>query len=195
MSEKIGGTLKIDTFSSEGLKLVTLKSYPDDRGFFCERFKLSSFSDLGLPTNFVQDNFSRSAPGVLRGLHYQWEKPQGKLVTCLSGKILDVVVDIRVGSASFGQVTQVELSGDQPQWLWVPAGFAHGFFVMGQTPADVLYKCDHEYNPKAESGIRWNDETLKIQWPSQTPQVSERDRVMPSFEDYKRAPKFHWSKP
>lgn len=187
--------MKIDHFAAAGLKLITLKSYPDDRGFFVERFKLSQFQELGVPTNFVQDNFSRSQAGVLRGLHYQWERPQGKLVTCLSGNIVDVVVDIRKGSPTFGQSTSVELSGDKPQWLWVPAGFAHGFYVLGQTSADVLYKCDAEYNPKCESGIRWDDDQLKISWPSKTPQVSQRDQIMQSFADYKKDPKFHWSQP
>jgi dTDP-4-dehydrorhamnose 3,5-epimerase len=190
MLKKIGVTMKIDVFPAQGLKLITLKSFPDDRGFFCERFKLSQFEEMGLPIKFVQDNFSRSHPNTLRGLHYQWEKPQGKLVTCLSGKILDIVVDIRFGSKTFGSVTRVELSGDLPQWFWVPAGFAHGFYVLGNQQADVLYKCDAEYNPKFESGIRWSDETLNISWPTMKPQVSNRDQVMPSFEDYKKSPVF-----
>ena len=182
--------MTVDLFPVQGLKLITLRSFPDDRGFFCERFKLSQFQEAGLPTNWLQDNFSRSAPNVLRGLHYQWEKPQGKLVTCLSGKILDVAVDIRAGSKTFGHVTRVEMSGDKPQWFWVPAGFAHGFYVLGNQPADVLYKCDAEYNPKCESGIRWNDESLKIDWSTKNPVVSGRDQIMQSFEDYKKDPKF-----
>lgn len=182
--------MTIDQFPVEGLKLISLKSYADDRGFFCERFKLSQFQEAGLPTKFLQDNFSRSAPNVLRGLHYQWGPAQGKLVTCLAGKIMDVAVDIRQGSKTFGQVTTTELSGDKPQWFWIPAGFAHGFYVLGNQTADVLYKCDAEYCPQTEGGIRWDDPTLNVHWPVKNPQLTARDQSMPSFEDYKKDPKF-----
>ncbi len=185
--------MTVDTFALQGLKLITLKSFADARGFFCERFKLSAFREMGLPTDFIQDNFSRSAPKVLRGLHFQWEKPQGKLVTCLTGRIFDVAVDIRAGSPTWGQWQGVELSGDKPQWFWIPAGFAHGFCVLGDQPADVMYKVDAEYNAKCESGIQWNDPELKVDWPLRAPTVSERDAVMGTFADYSKNPKFHWS--
>lgn len=186
--------MNVQEFPVSGLKLLTLKSYPDERGFFCERFKQSYFQEIkfpgSMPTPFVQDNFSRSKARVLRGLHYQWDRPQGKLVTCLAGKILDVAVDLRVSSKTFGVVTQVELSGEVPQWFWIPAGFAHGFCVLGEQEADILYKCDQEYNSAGESGIRFDDPDLKIKWPSEKLVVSERDRKMASLQDYKRSPRF-----
>ena len=184
--------MKVEKLSLPGLLLITLKSYPDDRGFFCERFKNSEFANLQLPA-FVQDNFSRSKPGVVRGLHYQWHEPQGKLVTCLHGKILDVAVDIRVGSPTFGAHVAIELSGDLPQWLWVPAGFAHGFTALGSEAADVNYRCDKEYNPHGESGLLWSDPALGIPWPEQHYTVSAKDKIQPVFAEYIRTPKFQWS--
>ena len=186
--------MNIQDFPVPGLKLLTLKSFPDDRGFFCERFKQSLFQEMKFPTaqppQFVQDNFSRSKAGVLRGLHYQWDRPQGKLVTCLAGRIFDVAVDLRTSSKTLGSVTTVELSGDRPQWFWIPAGFAHGFCVLGTQEADIFYKCDNEYNGQGESGIRFDDPNLDIKWPTKNLVVSERDRKMPSFEDYKNLPRF-----
>ena len=186
--------MKIQDFPVSGLKLLTLKSFPDDRGFFCERFKLSQFQELKFPTaepvQFVQDNFSRSKPKVLRGLHYQWDRPQGKLVTCLAGRILDVAVDLRASSETLGSVTTVELFGENPQWFWIPAGFAHGFCVLGNQEADIFYKCDNEYNSQGEAGLRFDDPDLKINWGIKDVIVSERDRKMPSFRDYKNSPRF-----
>jgi dTDP-4-dehydrorhamnose 3,5-epimerase len=185
--------LQVETFPISDLKLITLKSLPDPRGFFVERFKKSAFEEVGLPTNFVQDNFSRSAPKVLRGLHYQWNQPQGKLVTCLHGKIFDVAVDIRVDSPTFGQHVSLILDGDKPQWFWVPVGFAHGFCVIGETDADIFYKCTAEYGPKGEGGIRWSDPALKIEWPFPNPDISARDDQMGSLQDYLKAPRFQWT--
>ena len=183
--------LQVDSFSISGVKLVTLKSWPDARGFFVERFKLSAFQEAGLPTNFVQDNFSRSTGKVLRGLHYQWDQPQGKLVTCMQGRIFDVAVDIRAGSPTFGQHVSVELDGGKPQWLWVPPGFAHGFATLS-AEADVFYKCTSEYNGKGESGILWSDSRLKISWPIPDPHVSPKDAEMQSLSQYEQEPKFKW---
>jgi dTDP-4-dehydrorhamnose 3,5-epimerase len=182
--------MTIESFPIEGLKLITLKSYPDDRGFFVERFKASLFKEFGLPTNFVQDNFSRSVPGTLRALHFQYDRPQGKLVTCLKGKIFDVAVDLREKSKTFGQHVSLYLSGDKPQCFWIPAGFAHGFYALGNEEADVLYKCDSEYNPKGESGILWSDLELNLNWPIANNKVilSPKDKILPSFADYKRKP-------
>ncbi len=188
------GLMNVQEFPVSGLKLLTLKSYPDERGFFCERFKQSYFQENKfpgpVPIPFVQDNFSRSKARVLRGLHYQWDRPQGKLVTCLAGNIMDVAVDLRVSSKTFGMITQVELSGENPQWFWIPAGFAHGFCVLGEADADILYKCDQEYNSAGESGIRFDDAELDVKWAVANPIVSERDRKMASFQDYKRSPRF-----
>lgn len=181
--------MQIQEFSIPDLKLLTLKTFADDRGFFVERFKRSVFQELKLPTDFCQDNFSKSIQNVLRGLHYQWDRPQGKLVTCTSGQIFDVVVDIRKGSPTFGQHQSVELHGDRPQWFWIPAGFAHGFCVLSKE-ADLLYRCTEEYNPKGESGILWNDSELKIQWPVEMPILSEKDSQMKKFSEYSSGPKF-----
>lgn len=181
--------MDIKEFHIKGPKLIQLKSFKDDRGFFVERFKKNIFEDLGIK-NLVQDNFSRSAPGVLRGLHYQWDLPQGKLITALSGRIFDVVVDIRKDSNTFGEHLSVELDGDNPAWFWVPPGFAHGFCVLEQKPADVMYKVDNYWNPKGESGIIWNDPKLEIQWPKQNMILSPKDAVMQTLEQYKLDPKF-----
>ncbi len=184
--------LQIDTFPIAGLKLVTLKPWPDSRGFFVERFKRSSFLEAGLPTDFVQDNFSQSCEKVLRGLHYQWDQPQGKLVTCTNGRIFDVAVDVRAGSPTFGKHISVELDATKPQWLWVPPGFAHGFAVLSKT-ADVFYKCTAEYNGKGESGICWFDPELQIQWPYQDALVSPKDIELQTLKQYAQNPKFIWS--
>ncbi len=184
--------LQIETFPITGLKLITLRSFPDSRGFFVERYKQSVFQEAGLPTQFVQDNFSRSSEKVLRGLHYQWDQPQGKLVTCANGRIFDVAVDVRQGSPTFGKSIHVELDGAKPQWFWIPPGFAHGFAVLSQS-ADLLYKCTSEYNGKGESGIRWSDPALQIEWPYQDPIVSPKDAEMQSLAQYAQDPKFKWS--
>lgn len=183
--------MNIQSFKIPDLKLITLKAHGDSRGFFVERFKESEFAKNSLPTNFLQDNFSRSAQGVLRGLHFQWEKPQGKLVTCMAGHIFDVAVDIRSQSPTFGQYEAVELRGDRPEWFWIPAGFAHGFCVLSEQ-ADIFYKCTSEYNPSCESGILWNDLDLQIPWPISSPALSQRDLNQSSFQLYAANPKFFY---
>ncbi|MEO6050903.1 MAG: dTDP-4-dehydrorhamnose 3,5-epimerase, partial [Pyrinomonadaceae bacterium] len=184
--------MKVKPLNIEGLLLVELSVNGDVRGFFTERFKRSVFTELGLPTDFVQDNHSRSAPGVLRGLHYQVLPSQGKLVGVTRGKIWDVAVDIRPGSATYGQSFGVELSDMNGRLLWMPAGFAHGFCVLGNESADVLYKVDAEYNPSTENGILWSDPELAIRWPLSNPGLSERDSNLPSFQDYRAQP-VDWS--
>lgn len=172
----------------DGLVLVRLGINGDERGFFTERFKRSEFVDAGLPADFVQDNHSRSAPGVLRGLHYQYDPAQGKLVGVTRGRIWDVAVDIRPGSNTFGQSYGIELSDMNGILLWIPAGFAHGFCVLGEDSADVLYKTTTEYNAVCEGGIMWNDPDLAVEWPIDRPTVSGRDSALPSFADYRLAP-------
>jgi dTDP-4-dehydrorhamnose 3,5-epimerase len=167
-----------------GLALLQLKSYRDERGFFMERFRQDWLKDLGVDA-LVQDNHSRSAPGVLRGLHYQSDPAQGKFVSVIRGKIWDVVVDLRKGSAHYGKSYGVELSEENGMVLWVPYGFAHGFCVMGDCDADVIYKVTGYYNPKAEGGVRWDDPDLRIEWPVANPKVSPRDQVLPKFRDVK----------
>ena len=175
--------MKMIELEIQGLKLVEMPIFPDDRGFFSERFNAEKFQKWGLPTNFVQDNFSRSGPGVLRGLHYQYDPAQGKLVTCTRGRIFDVAVDIRKGSPSFGKYFSIELSGEDCQWFWIPHGFAHGFCVLDDEPADVMYKVNDYYNPKGESGLLWNDPELSIQWPIQNPKLSAKDEELGTLKD------------
>ncbi len=174
----------------KGLKLVELKVHGDSRGFFVERFNSKLFEEGGLPTHFAQDNHSRSAPDVLRGVHFQFDPPQGKLVGCVRGSIWDVAVDLRVGSPTFGQNYSVELSDTNGKLLWIPAGFGHGFCVTSDAGADVYYKVDRLYNPKGELGINWNDPELSIPWPVKNPAVSARDAALMSFADYKKKPVF-----
>jgi dTDP-4-dehydrorhamnose 3,5-epimerase len=168
------------------VKIVQLTLHRDDRGFFVERFSATRFAEAGLPENYAQDNHSRSHPGVLRGLHYQYEPAQGKLVGVTRGRIWDVAVDIRPGSPNFGRHVGVELSDDNGRLLWVPAGFAHGFCVLGDEAADVFYKVDAPYNGKAEGGIRWDDPDLAIEWPVKNPQVSTRDTALMGWKDYQK---------
>lgn len=169
------------------VKRITLDIYRDNRGFFCERFHEEKFTALGMPTQFLQDNHSRSMPGVIRGLHFQHNPMQGKLVGVTHGRVLDVAVDIRPSSPYFGQHVSVELSSENGELLWIPAGFAHGFCVLGDGVADVFYKCTSLYDAKGEAGIRFDDESLNIQWPvpEKNRIISDRDRAMPSLAELK----------
>lgn len=167
-----------------GLKIVRLDVFKDDRGFFSERYHAGRFERAGIPACFVQDNHSRSAPRVLRGLHYQHTPSQGKLVGVLRGRVWDVAVDIRPDSPTFGKHYAEELSGDNGVLLWIPAGFAHGFCVLGDEPADMLYKVDGYYSGAGEGGIRFDDQALNIPWPVKNPIISDRDRQLMSWRDY-----------
>lgn len=169
------------------IKRITLDIFRDHRGFFCERFHEEKFTALGLPAHFPQDNHSRSMPGVIRGLHFQHSPMQGKLVGVTHGRVLDVAVDIRPSSPFFGQHVSVELSSENGEMLWIPAGFAHGFCVLGDGVADVFYKCTALYDAKGEAGIRFDDASLNIQWPvpEKNRIISDRDRQMPSLNELK----------
>ena len=184
--------MKVTRLEIEDVLLVELTVHGDARGFFIERFQIERFREQGLPIQFAQDNHSRSGPGVLRGLHYQYNPPQGKLVGVTRGRIWDVAVDIRPGSPTFGQSVGAELSDLNGRLLWVPAGFAHGFCVLGAEPADVLYKADALYGPTGEGGIAWDDPELAVPWPISDPIVSDRDRTMQSFATYRVNPP-RWS--
>ena len=163
----------------EEVILITPKIFKDKRGFFFESFKQSEFSANGIIESFVQDNISRSSKGVLRGLHYQINPhAQGKLVRCLLGTIFDVAVDIRKNSATYRQWVGYELSDTNQQMLYIPAGFAHGFYTLSKS-AEVLYKVTTEYNHNSERGIIWNDKELNIKWPSTNPLLSEKDNKLP----------------
>ena len=176
--------------SLRGLKLIDIKLFFDDRGFFTERYQQDRFREYGIDSTFIQDNHSRSKPGVIRGLHYQHSPSQGKLVGVLRGKILDIAVDIRASSPTYGKYEAVELSDENGKLLWIPPGFAHGFCVLGNEDVDVFYKVDAAYSPKTEGGILYHDATLGIQWPIPLPKVSEKDLALPSFESYSEHPAF-----
>ena len=163
-----------------GVKIIRPRRFGDDRGWFAEVFNSSKFATLGLPTRFAQDNQSFSARGVLRGLHYQLGKPQGKLVRVLSGHIWDVAIDLRLRSPDFGRYAAFDLkprnAAGELEMLWIPQGFAHGFLVLSET-AEVLYKTTDLYHPEGERCIRWDDPTLGIAWPLEglVPSVSPKD--------------------
>lgn len=180
--------MKVIEAKLKGLKIVELDVHGDSRGFFIERYNKKLFEEHNLPTEFYQDNHSRSAPSVIRGMHYQYNPTQGKLVGVLNGTILDVVVDIRPESETYGHSYSIELSDMNGKLLWVPGGFAHGFCVLGDNPADVLYKVTAPYTPEFEGGIMWNDPEFGIEWPISNPIISNRDQNQISFADYKEAP-------
>lgn len=175
----------VKSFDIADVRLIELKRFGDARGFFIERYNANSFAAAGFSAGFVQDNHSRSEPGTLRGLHYQHSPAQAKLVTCLRGQIWDVAVDLRLDSPSFGRHVAIELRESEPSWLWIPAGFAHGFCVLGDEAAEVFYKVDQFYEPKGEGAISWNDPELAISWPIAKPILSERDRQAKSLQDYR----------
>jgi dTDP-4-dehydrorhamnose 3,5-epimerase len=169
-------------FASAGIPgpvLVRPRVFDDGRGFFLELYKHSDFAASGIREHLVQDNYSKSVKGVLRGLHYQMHpKAQGKLVMCLNGGIYDVAVDIRRGSPHYGKWVGVELTGENRLMLYVPPGFAHGFQVLSDT-AEVMYKCTDEYSPSDDRGIIWNDPAIGIAWPLPTPVLSPKDVLHP----------------
>lgn len=166
----------IDTKIAD-VKIIELSTHSDSRGVFFENFHLQRYQEkLNMSDPFVQDNFSRSQKNVLRGLHYQAEKSQGKLVNVLSGRVLDVAVDMRFDSPTYMQWVSVELSDENRKQLWIPKGFAHGFYVLSAF-ADVYYKCTDYYYPEHEKTIMWNDPTLRIPWPlNSEPIISDKDK-------------------
>lgn len=166
----------------DGVVIIEPTVHGDDRGFFQESWKASSYGSHGLPTAFSQANVSRSSKGVLRGLHYQFQKPQGKLVSVLEGRIFDVAVDIRRGSPNFSQWAGVELSADNHRQLYVPEGFAHGFIVLSNT-ALFHYHCTNEYYPEYDAAIAWNDPQIAVNWPLEPDAVSARDMQAPLLRD------------
>lgn len=162
--------------------LIEADRFGDDRGFFSEVFRQSYFDELGIPP-LVQHNHSRSQKGVLRGLHYQLPPAAiGKLVRCARGAILDVAVDLRKGSATFGQHVAVELTDEATKMLWVPEGFAHGFLTLSDV-ADVIYMQSGYWSPEHERSVRWDDPTLAVPWPESSPTLSKKDAEAPRLED------------
>ena len=166
--------------------IIEPKVFSDERGFFLETFQAERYAaQAGITLPFLQDNHSRSSKGVLRGLHFQKNKPQGKLVRVVKGKVYDVAVDIREGSTTFGQWEAVVLSEENKIQFWVPPGFAHGFVVLSET-ADFEYKCTDYYDPSDEGSILWNDPDLDISWPADDPNLSDKDANAEKFVDLKR---------
>ena len=179
----------VENTSLAGTKIITPNVFDDSRGYFFESYKSTDFSEYGLPTDFVQDNEVKSPRGVLRGLHYQLKNPQGKLVRVVLGSILDVAVDIRIGSPFFGKSEMVDLSAENRKMLYVPEGFAHGYLVTSEESV-VIYKCTKVYDPDDEYGIKWNDKTIGLQWNYDSPIISERDLNLPSLKDQRLLPKY-----
>ena len=172
--------MKIAKTPIPDLLLIQPQVFADERGFFLETFRRRGFEDQGIGQEFVQDNHSRSRKGVLRGLHFQKNHPQGKLIYVISGAIFDVALDLRRESPSFGRWHGAVLSDENHHQLWIPPGFAHGFCVMSEQ-VDLVYKCTDYYHPEDEGGIIWNDPELKIEWPIPNPIVSEKDSKHPTF--------------
>ena len=177
----------IEATSLPGVKIVNPNPFEDERGYFFESFRSKVFMEYGLPENFVQDNETKSTKGVLRGLHYQLNRPQGKLVRVILGSILDIAVDVRTGSPTFGKSKSVVLSGINKKMLYVPEGFAHGYLVMSDE-AVVTYKCTDYYNPSDQYDIIWNDETLGLDWGIEFPTLSEKDKILPKLKDQQNLP-------
>jgi dTDP-4-dehydrorhamnose 3,5-epimerase len=182
------------TIESQHLNGIVVLTHPDvfedERGFFVEVFRADQFAELGLPTAFVQDNHSRSRKGVLRGLHFQWEPPMGKLMRVTQGSAFLVAVDIRKGSPSVGQWFGMEVSAQNKKQVWAPAGFARGFYVISDY-AEVQYKCTGIYNSRGESGILWNDRRIGIEWPVDNPAelvISDKDNNARTLDQWLASP-------
>lgn len=167
--------IKIEARYLKDVVVLVPEVFQDSRGFFMETFREDQFQALGLPTHFVQDNHSRSARGVVRGLHFQWDPPMGKLMRVTAGAAFLVAVDIRKGSPTLGKWVGVEASAENKRQVWAPAGFARGFCVLSDY-AEIQYKCTGIYNNKGESGILWNDPEVGIEWPVHDVSLSEKDR-------------------
>lgn len=174
--------MKVTDTGLPGCRVIDPDVYGDERGFFFETWNAERFAEHGLPTRFVQSNVSASARGVLRGLHYQWPNPQGKLVSVLEGEVYDVAVDIRTGSPHFGQWTAVILSAANKRQLWIPEGFAHGFAVLSER-AIFSYLCTAQYDRDADAGVRWDDPAIAIDWPIADPLLSDKDARAPMLKD------------
>jgi dTDP-4-dehydrorhamnose 3,5-epimerase len=167
----------------EGLVLLAPRVFGDERGFFMETWRADAWTSAGVPSSFVQDNHSRSRRGTLRGIHFQTHPGQGKLVRCARGKVLDVVVDLRHGSPTFGEWESFELDDEHGRQLWIPVGFGHGFCVLSDV-ADFVYKCTNYYDAATEAGIRFDDPDVGVAWPSDFELLySERDRTAPRLAE------------
>ncbi len=174
--------MNVESTSLPGVVLITPRLFGDARGHFIETWQAERYAAHGLPAHWVQDNLSRSVRGVLRGLHYQLPKAQGKLVYVLEGEVLDAALDIRAGSPTFGRFETAVLSAENRRQIYVPPGFAHGFVVVSDR-ATVAYKCTDLYHPEFERGVRWDDPRLQIPWPVERPILSAKDAALPLLDD------------
>ncbi len=179
--------IKIESEHLNGLIVLKPQVFEDERGFFLESFRTDQFKELGLPTNFVQDNHSRSIKGVLRGLHFQWEPPMGKLMRVTYGSAFLVAVDIRKDSPTLGQWYGEVVSSENKKQIYAPAGFARGFYVLSDF-AEIQYKCTGLYNNKCESGFLWNDPEIGIKWPITELTLSDKDKSAQSFSEWLSKP-------
>ncbi len=177
----------VETTSIPEVRIVRPRTFPDDRGWFAEILRTDQFEALGLPARFVQVNQSRSNRGVVRGLHFQWDPPQGKLMRVVTGRALMVAADIRPGSPTLGQHVAVEGSADEPLLFWAPATFARGFCALSDV-TEVEYFCTGTYNPACESAIRWDDPVLAIPWPVAAPLTSPKDAAAGTLADWLARP-------
>lgn len=186
--------MKVSESVLPGVLIIEPRVFHDSRGFFYETFHAERYEQHGINEKFVQDNFSSSIKNVVRGLHYQIEHAQGKLVFVTYGHVLDVIVDIRVGSPTFGKSITIELNDQNNRQVFIPPGLAHGFCVFSDR-ADFLYKCTDIYYPTSEFGVRWDDPDLQIAWPIEKPILSAKDSVYPCLKDIpeKQLPQFKWT--
>ncbi len=181
--------MKVRETTLPGVRVIEPRVLGDERGFFLETFNTRALEGSGVPSIFVQDNHSRSAKGVVRGLHYQLKNPQGKLIHVARGSIFDVAVDIRVGSPNFGQWYGIELNDENLISLWIPPGFAHGFCALSDV-ADVMYKCTTLYDGDDDRGVAWNDSRIGIEWPVEDPIVSAKDARHAGLESRADLPRY-----
>lgn len=179
--------IRIESKPLPDVAIIVPEVFQDSRGFFTETFREDQFAELGLPHHFVQDNHSGSVRGVLRGLHFQWDPPMGKLMRVTVGSAFLVAVDIRKGSPTLGQWIGVEASAENRKQVWAPAGFARGFCVLSEN-AEIQYKCTGWYNSKGESGIRWDDPKIGVKWPTSQPLLSEKDQKAQTLEQWLTRP-------
>ena len=181
--------MKFANTNIDEVKIIEPKICSDSRGYFFEAFQSNIFNDNGITETFVQDNEVQSKQGVLRGLHYQLKKPQGKLVRVIMGSIIDVAVDIRIGSPTFSQYQLVKLTAENRKMFYIPPGFAHGYLVLSNNSI-VIYKCTNTYDPDDEYGIKWDDNEIGINWKNKDPILSKRDENLPLLKNQKFLPKF-----
>jgi len=185
--------LKKESEHLNGIIVINPEVYQDDRGFFTEIYRKDQFEDLGITVDFVQENHSRSAKNVLRGLHFQWDPPMGKLMRVTVGSAYLVAVDIRKGSPTFGKWFGMEVSAENKKQIWAPASFARGFCVLSDF-AEIQYMCSGIYNNKAESGILWNDPALGIKWPCSNPILSGKDEKAQTLDEWLKRPESNYFK-